>query len=124
MPAKSRWIESIAAWLVAPLILAAIGSAALLTIRGPDGVFAIAFGVVLALGSAWILACSLMPARPDRKCPECGAQALTRLDPNSSHGLRCKACSFRDPLASSFLFAEEDGAVLEDLALRERRRRF
>src|SRR6187402_614455 len=39
--------ESRAAWLAAPLLLAAIAAGAAFVLRGPDGVFGIAFGLVL-----------------------------------------------------------------------------
>lgn len=121
-PAKSR-ASSWAGWLIAPLCLASIAAGLLLITRGPDHLFGTAFGIVLALGLMWILACSLFPARADRKCPRCGAAALTRLDPRSAQGVRCRSCSWRDPLRSSFLLAEDDGADLEEIALRERRKR-
>ena len=112
---------SIGGWLVAPLLLAATSASILLVLRGPDELFGVAFGLVLALGLAWILVSSLFPARADRTCPECGKRALTRLDPHSTHGLRCRACGWRDASASAFLLAEDDGDALEDIVLRERR---
>ncbi|MCC7013130.1 MAG: hypothetical protein IT454_11250 [Planctomycetes bacterium] len=117
--AHSR-LEAWASWLVAPLFLAAIAAGLLLITRGPDQLFALAFGLVLMLGSSWIVACSLFPARADRTCPRCGDEALVRLDPQSARGVRCSACSWRDPSVSSFLLAEDDGADLEQIALRER----
>ena len=39
----------------------------------------------------------------------------------STRGIRCTACGFRDPDASSFLMAEEEGP-LEPTVLRERGR--
>jgi hypothetical protein len=114
-------LESIGGWLVAPLLLAATAAAMLLVLRGPDRMFAIAFGLVLALGLAWILVSSLLPAKADRTCPRCSRAALTRLDPRTTQGLRCRACGWRDESASSFLLAEEDGGDLEDIVLRQRR---
>ena len=118
---RRRAVESVGGWLVAPLLLAATAAAMLLVFRGPDRLFAVAFGVVLAFGLAWILISSLLPARADRTCPSCSRSTLTRLDPRSTQGLRCRACGWRDEGASSFLLAEDDGDALEDIVLRERR---
>jgi hypothetical protein len=116
---KRRW-EKLASWLIGPLLLAATLAAVLFVLRGPDHLFGAAFGGVLALGLAWILISSLFPGRADRRCPRCGAQALERLDPKSTRGLRCGACGMVDAHTSSFLLAEDEGAALEDVALRDR----
>lgn len=107
------------AWLIGPLLVAAVGAGTLFVFRGPDHLFGIAFGLVLGLGFLWILVSTLFPAKPDRTCPECGSESLGRLDPDSTRGLSCSACSWSDATASSFYFAEEEGG-LEDLALRDR----
>lgn len=119
-------LEALAGWLVAPLCLAALGAGVLLVLRGPDRVFGLVFALVLALGLGWIVISSLFPARADRTCPSCGKPTLSRLDPRTTHGLRCRSCPWRDETASSFLLAEDDGAPFEDIVLRERRqpRRF
>jgi hypothetical protein len=116
--------DSLAGWLVAPLLLASVAAGLLLVTRGADRLFAWAFGCVLALGLAWIVVSALFPGRAERECPNCGRKALVRLDPKSTRGLRCSACSWRDADTSSFLLAEDDGAPLEDIAMRERRRRW
>lgn len=121
-PAPGR-LHALAGWLVAPLCLSAVAAAMLLVFRGPDGLFGFAFGLVLALGLAWILACSLFPAKADRTCPQCSRRALSRLDRRSTHGLVCRACGWRDESASSFLLAEDDGSPFEDVVLRERHAR-
>jgi hypothetical protein len=120
-PSRRGGLESLAGWLVAPLLLASTAAAMALALRGPDRLFAIAFGAVLVLGMAWILISSLSPARADRACPLCSRAALERLDPRSTQGLRCGACGWRDESASSFLLAEEDGDALEEVVLRRRR---
>ena len=107
-------------WLVAPLMLAAIAAGVLFVLRGPDEIFGAAFGLVLALGIGWILVSALLPGRAERTCPACGRNGLERLDPRTTHGLRCQLCGWRDESASSFLLAEEEGP-LEDIVLRERR---
>jgi hypothetical protein len=59
--------------------------------------------IALALGGAalllpifWLLASALRPALPDRKCPQCGAEALRLLVPGERVGARCPACGFED----------------------------
>jgi len=118
-----RWVESIAGWLIGPLLLSATLAAVLFILRGPDELFGWAFGGVLALGLAWILISSLFPGEADRRCPRCGIEALERLDPKTTRGLRCTACGLVDAHSSSFLLAEDEGAVIEDIALRDRSRR-
>ncbi len=113
----------IVGWLVAPLILASIACAFALVLNGPDSLFGIVFGAVVALGLGWILVCSLFPAKADRKCPQCGKNGLVRLDVRTTRGIRCTRCSFRDETASSFLIAEDEGVAIEKTVLHERDRR-
>jgi len=112
---KDRW-----GWLIAPLMLAATAAGALFVLRGPDGLFGVCFGAVLALGVLWILVSTLFPGRAERTCPACGQRGLERIDRKSTCGVRCRLCGWRDESASSFLFAEEEG-TFEDIVLRERR---
>lgn len=119
---RRRW-ERVGAWLVAPLLMGATAAGVLFVMRGPDQVFGAVFTGVLALGLAWILISSLFPGRADRRCPRCTQQGLERLDPRSTRGVRCRACGMVDAHASSFLLAEDDGAQLEDVALRARSKR-
>jgi hypothetical protein len=120
--ASRRDLASRAGWLIGPLCLCAIAAAMLFVFRGPDEIFAIAFGLVLAIGLAWILISALFPASADRQCPRCGRASVVRADPNALTGLRCRACGWRDDSASSFIHAEDDGAPFEDVVLRERGR--
>lgn len=113
--------EARGAWLLPPLMLAAIAAGALFVFRGPDQIFGVVFGLVLALGIVWILISTLLPARADRTCPLCGREGLVRLDSRSTQGLSCRLCSWRDESASAFLLAEEEGSF-EDAVLRERGR--
>jgi hypothetical protein len=115
--------EARAAWLIGPLLLASVAAGMLFVFRGPDHLFGIALGVVLGLGFLWILISVLFPGKPDRTCPRCGNRALERIDPQSTHGIRCRMCAWEDGEASGFLFAEEEGSF-EDVILRERRRRW
>lgn len=120
---RRRWVENLAGWLIGPLLLSVTLAAVLFILRGPDELFGWAFGGVLALGLAWILISSLFPGKADRRCPRCGVEALERLDPKTTRGLRCSACGLVDAHSSSFLLAEDEGAVIEDIALRDRSRR-
>lgn len=111
------------AWLVPPLMLAAVAAGVLFVLRGPDQIFGVVFGLVLGLGVLWILISTLFPAKADRTCPQCGTKSLERIDSDSTTGVHCAKCKWRDESASSFLFAEEEGPF-EDIVLRERRRRW
>lgn len=114
--------ESRAAWFAAPLILAAIAAGMAFVLRGPDEVFGVAFGTVVALGLGWVLVSALFPGRADRTCPQCGGEGLERLDPDSSQGIVCSLCSWTDESASSFLLLEDEGEAFEDIVLRGRER--
>jgi hypothetical protein len=120
--ARPRPRDSRAAWLAAPLLLAAIAAGVAFVLRGPDGVFGIAFGLVLVLGLGWILVSALFPARAERTCPQCGQEALERLDPDSAQGVVCRLCAWADESASAFLLLEDDGRPFEDIVLRGRGR--
>ncbi|HVH05581.1 MAG TPA: hypothetical protein VNE71_06245 [Myxococcota bacterium] len=106
-------------WLVPPLMLAAIACALLLVVRGPDLLFGLALAVLIGIGFVWMLVSVLWPGRADRGCPSCGADALVRIDPRATSGVRCAACGFRDEHQSAWLLAEEEGP-LERTVLRER----
>jgi hypothetical protein len=100
-----------AAWLVAPMFLAASASGILLVLRGPDRFFAWALASLFALALLWILISVFFPAAVERTCPSCGRESLRGLDPKSTRGVLCDACGHLDPYQSSFLFAEEEGTV-------------
>lgn len=114
--------ESRAAWFAAPLLLAAVAAGTAFVLRGPDGIFGLAFGLVLALGLGWILVSTLFPARAERTCPQCRRDGLERLDPDSSQGVVCRLCAWADESASAFLLLEDDGRPFEDIVLRGRGR--
>jgi hypothetical protein len=109
-------------WFIGPVLLFAVGAGIRFVMRGPDEIFGLCFAVLLGLGVLWILVSALLPARADRTCPQCGRDSLERLDPDSTKGVSCARCGWRDETASSFLMAEEEGP-LEDIVLRERRAR-
>ncbi len=123
-PARDRRRTLHPAWVqwCAPLVLlgAVLGGVALVQLRPPP------FGVLLAglllLPLGWVLISTLWPARAERRCPACAADALARSDPRATHGLVCRACGFRDDSASAWLLAEEEGG-LEELVLAQRGRR-
>jgi DNA-directed RNA polymerase subunit RPC12/RpoP len=110
-----------ASWLAGPLILAAVLGAFVLLRRGPETLFS---GVLIAICGAavlWLLVSILSPAKPDRKCPECGNLALERMSEDALHGLRCTRCGFEDEQASAWKFAEEGERALEPFVLQNRR---
>lgn len=112
--------ESRAVWFAAPLLLASAAAGTAFVLRGPDQVFGVAFGLVVALGLGWVLISALFPARADRTCPQCGGEGLQRLDPDSSQGVVCRLCAWADESASAFLLLEDEGRPFEDIVLRGR----
>jgi hypothetical protein len=120
---SARSIERIArgAWLVPPLLLTVVAATFLFLRRGPDQLFGYAFGALLGLAFLWVGISVFWPARADRRCPNCGEEALERLDQDTTRGLVCRACRWRDSTASSWFLAEEEGP-LEQLVLRDRGR--
>ena len=113
----SRWIWWILPLLVFGAIALAIG---LLRTSGPSLPFVL-LGVVLVLGLLWIIISTLNPARADRTCPECGEEALERLDPETTRGVVCSCCGHTDQDVSSWYLAEEE-TTLEHIVLAERAR--
>lgn len=97
-------------------------SAILLVARGPDRAFVVAAALLFAVSLAWILVGVFWPAAPDRLCPECGREELTRLDPCSTRGVVCAQCGSVDAERSSFLFAEAEDVAIEPLVTLERAR--
>ena len=110
------------AWLVGPILLAAVVAGALLVLRGLDRAFASALTSLFGLVVVWILVSVFWPGRPDRSCPKCAGSALRRIDPHSTRGVACDACGHLDPDASSFLLAEDEGVPIEPMRMRERAR--
>ncbi|MCH2105520.1 MAG: hypothetical protein MK291_02630, partial [Planctomycetes bacterium] len=82
---------------------------------------AVILGATLIIGFGWILVSALHPAQADRVCPECGEEALQRLDPETTRGVTCSSCGYTDRDESSWFLAEEE-TVLEEIVLRERAR--
>lgn len=107
------------AWLLPLVLLAAVGLGGALIVWRPDWLAGAVIAGVVGAGFLWLAVSVLWPNRPDRDCPSCGEEALVRLDPETTLGLRCTACPFEDPGASSWFLAEEEGP-LEDMVLRQR----
>lgn len=113
--------RSLIVWCTPALFLAAVGLGAWIVLAQPP-LFGILLVLFVTLPVGWVLVSSLWPARAERGCPACGADALVRADPRATHGLACTACGFRDESASAWLLAEEEGP-LEVLVLAARERR-
>jgi len=107
-------------WLVPPALLIGVGLGVWVTWHEPKAVLPLVLGLGLAFPTLWILISALWPGKADRRCRECGASELVRIDPATTLGLRCRACGFRDESASGWLLAEEEGP-LEELVLNRRR---
>ena len=107
-------------WLVPPLLLASTGFAVWIVKTGPAGMFGWVVGGLVVLALGWILVSALFPGKADRTCPACGRDTVVRID-ESTRGLVCKACHYRDDNASSFFLAEEEGALEPELLARRRR---
>ena len=107
-------------WTLAPLGLIGVLLGLAIVRSAPFELFGFAFGGLVLAGLGWILVSALHPARADRTCPSCAAEALERSDPDATRGVRCATCGFEDDAASSFLLAEDEGGSLEPLVLRGR----
>ncbi len=108
-------------WLVPPVALLAIAAGILLVRTQPTHLFPWIFGAMVLGAVGWVIVSALSPAKPDRRCPQCGAESLERLRADATRGIRCATCLWVDETASSFFFAEDELPALEDVVLRERR---
>ena len=108
-------------WLIPPLVLLALGGAFVFVRLDATWIFGWVFGGLVALVVGWVMVSVLWPARADRGCPVCGADAVERIDPRSTVGRRCRACGWRDDSESAWLLAEEEEDALEEVVLRQRR---
>lgn len=113
----SRWLW----WILPLLVFGAIALTFQLLKFGGTWLPYIILGATLLIGFAWILISALHPAQADRTCPECGEEALERLDPETTRGVTCARCGHTDRDASSWFFAEEE-TNLEQIVLAERAR--
>ena len=110
-----------AGWFAPPLFLLAVLAGAWVAFARPESPFALVIAGLAFVPATWVLVSALWPATADRRCPACGKSELERLDKDAAHGLRCRACAWRDEHASAWLLAEEEGAV--DEIVRRRRER-
>ena len=97
--------------------LGAIGLGFLALRSDPVFLFGWAFAAVVGAGLVWVLVSALSPTVIDRTCPHCGAAAVERLDPETTQGLACTVCDWRDGSESSFFLAEDDGVPIEPIVL-------
>lgn len=109
------------AWCSPALFLAAVLLGAWIVFARPFSLFGLVLAALASVPIVWVLVSALWPARAERRCPACGADALARLDVHATHGLVCRACAWRDESASAWLLAEEEGP-LEELVLAQRGR--
>ncbi len=86
----------------------------------PQDVALWVLGAGAGIALLWVLCTAFWPAKADRSCPECGRDSLKRMDPNTTRGLMCTRCEFRDPEATGWFLAEEEG-VLDDLLSQDQR---
>ena len=117
-PRPRAWLG----YLIPPAMLAAVAGGFLIVMQGPRGVLWLIIGAGIVIPILWIVTSALWPAKADRRCPRCRGEKLVRMDPNTTVGLECTDCGYRDDAASSWLLAEEEGP-LEDIVLEERKRR-
>lgn len=112
----SPWIP----FLVPLVLLGAVALAATIVALEPDSVLTwvgLGGGGLVLL---WLMASTFWPARAERTCPECGAEALERMDPATTMGLRCSQCSYEDPTVSGWFLAEEEEQHLDALVQQQR----
>lgn len=106
-----------------PLLLVGASAAGVAVVRaGPGWILPVVLALLFGAGLVWIAASALWPAKADRRCPRCGSEALERMEPTTTDGVRCRACGHADPEATGWFLAEEEGP-LEEIVLAARRRR-
>ena len=114
-----RWVGRLA-WVVAPVLLVAVGASFLLLRTQPAAFFATILTIVFVLPFLWGLVSVLFPAYPDRKCPDCGELTVEALSEEDLHGIPCTSCGYVDRDASAWKFAEERDEPLEPYVLERR----
>jgi hypothetical protein len=107
-------------FLIPLAMLGAVGSVIYLVLRPGGGPSPLVLGGVLALVFGWVGVSVLWPSRADRKCPQCQAESLERLDPMGAVGVICQQCGWSDETASAWYMAEEELEALEPLAMEKR----
>ena len=109
-------------WFLPLIPLGAVAVGVVLIFKQPPWLTQAALGLVGGAILLWAVLGTLWPNRPEHRCPVCGEEALQRLDPDSTTGLRCGACGHVDRLESSWFLAEEEERPLEEIVLRQRGR--
>jgi hypothetical protein len=115
------WKHRMVVWCAPALFLGAVLLGAWIVFARPLALFGWALIALAAVPIGWVLVSALWPARAERLCPGCGKNALARQDARATLGLVCRACGWRDPSASAWLLAEEEGP-LEEIVLAQRGR--
>ncbi len=123
-PPPSSAQSTVLGWLLPPLFLAAVGTGLWFVFNTPSDILTWGAGFLLLLSLVWVLISTLFPRGPaERICPACGADTLVRAEAESTSGLVCKSCLWRDDEISSFLLAEEEEGPIETTVLERRRKR-
>jgi len=116
--------STVLGWLLPPLFLGAIGLAVWLIFNSTTNYFAWGAGFLVALSLLWVLISTVFPRGPaERICPACGGDTLVRADTDTTTGLVCKSCLWKDDQQSSFLLAEEEEEPIETTVLERRRKK-
>lgn len=110
------------AWALPLVLLAAVGGGVAVVRNGPGWLGPAAIALLVGAGLGWVCVSVFWPAKADRRCKVCGEEALERLDPETTQGLRCRSCGDVDEEATGWFLAEEEGP-LEELVLLQRARR-
>ena len=109
-------------FVLPPLMLLAALAGGVFALRNPVHVFGWIVAALFAVVVGWVFVSVLWPGRADRTCPACKREKLERADSDSTTGLACAACGWRDETASSFYLAEEEGPF-EHVVLSQREAR-
>lgn len=109
-------------WAFPLVLLTAIVCGFLVVRDGPGWLGPAAIALLVGAVLLWVGVSVFWPAKADRRCPTCGEEALERLDPETTQGVRCRACDHVDEEATGWFLAEDEGP-LEDLVLRQRARK-
>lgn len=117
-PTRPRGLDRIA-WAIPLVMLGAIAVGVLIVRNAPGWIGPAMVSVLVGAGLLWVGVSVFWPAKADRKCPRCEEEALERLDPDTTQGLKCASCGFVDEQATGWFLAEDEGP-LEDLVLRQR----
>ena len=123
-PSHRRFaVTSRTSWLIPPAFLFATILGVSIVLSGPVELYGFALTALLVVGVLWVLISVFFPGRAELTCPRCSAAELERMSPDEVTGIRCRACGFVDPDASSWMIAEQEGVPLEGIVMENRRRK-